>query len=192
MIRIARVYPSACVMAVAAFLSGAACVPAHPVTPLPIDLLRELPRAAQAPAADAPRLIVVKVVDHQGASKPALVMHATSRVIWQVQMTDAAELKTDMARLPGGDPAADLTVRLGMSDGRLYEDVYRGRLAGRGRDAPAWQPLAIDLAPYSGWKWSIFNQPARRIWSLILNVQGGDAEVAFVEPRIEARMASRF
>jgi len=164
-------------------LSGTACLPAHPVTPLPVDLLLELPRAAQAPAADAHRLISVEVVDYQGQSKPALVLHATSRVIWQVQMTAVAELRTEIARLPGNDAAGDLTVRLGMSDGRLYEDLFRERLAASGSDAPDWQPLAIDLSPYSGWKWSLFYQPARRTWSLILNVQG-DGAVALVEPRL--------
>jgi len=154
---------------------------------MPIDLLRELPRASRGPAAEADRLISIEVVDHAGVPAPGLVMRATSRVIWRVQMTEPAELRTDMARLPGGNPAAELSVRIGVSDERLYEDAYRDRLPAAGVDGPAWRPLAIDLTRYSGWKWSLFHQPARRVWLLILNVQGGDAAVAFVEPSIDAR-----
>ncbi len=153
---------------------------------MPIDLLRELPRAARAPAGEAARLISVEVVEQDGSPRPALVMRATSRVIWTVQMREAASLRAFVARLPGGDPAAELVVRIGVSDERVYEDYFRERLAAPAGDIPEWQPLAIDLSLYSGRKWSLFYRPAWRTWSLVLNVQGGDASVALVEPRIEA------
>ncbi len=154
---------------------------------MPIDLLRELPRAARAPAGEADRLISVQLIDHAGTPKPALVMRATSRVIWQIQMREVAELQTDIARLAGGNPAAELSVRIGVSDERLYEDYFRERLAAPPDGTPVWQPLAIDLSLYSGRKWSLFYQPSRRTWSLVLNVQGGEAAVALVEPRIIRR-----
>ena len=172
--------------AAALVLSGAACVPSSPATPMPIDLLRELPRAAVAPAA-RPNLVSVQVIDRDGAQHAALVMHPTSRVIWQVQMTEPAKLRADMGRLPGGDAGAELSVRIGMSDERIYEDHLRERLPHPAGEAPAWRPLVIDLSLYSGRKWSLFYQPSRRTWSLVLNVQGGDAAVALVEPRIIRR-----
>jgi hypothetical protein len=172
--------------AAALLLSGAACVPSNPATPMPIDLLRELPRAAVAPAA-RPNLVSVQVVDRDGAQHAALVMHPTSRAIWQVQMTEPAELRADIARLPGGDAGAELFVRIGMSDERIYEGHFRERLPHPAGEAPAWRPLVLDLSLYSGWKWSLFYQPSRRTWSLVLNVEGGDAAVALVEPVIAAR-----
>jgi hypothetical protein len=172
--------------AAALVLSGAACVPSSPATPMPIDLLRELPRAAVAPAA-RPNLVSVQVIDRDGAQHPALVMHPTSRVIWQIQMTEPAELRADIARLPGGDAGAELSVRIGMSDERIYEDHFRERLPHPAGEALAWRPLVLDLSLYSGWKWSLFYQPSRRTWSLVLNVQGGDAAVALAGPVIAAR-----
>jgi len=169
-------------------LGAAGCAPDRVATPMPIDLLRELPRAARAPAADADRLISIAFVDRDGASKPALVMRPTSRVIWQIQMADVAELRTDIGRLPGGDPNARLSARIGVSDERLYEDYYREQLELPAAGSPVWQLLVIDLSLYSGRKWSLFYRPARRAWSLVLNVQGGgDAAVALVEPRIVSR-----
>lgn len=172
--------------AAALLLSGAACVPSNPATPMPIDLLRELPRAAVAPAA-RPNLVSVQVIDRDGAQHAALVMHPTSRVIWQVQMTEPAELRADIARLPGGDAGAELSVRIGVSDERIYEEHFRQRLPHSAGEVPAWRPLVIDLSLYSGWKWSLFYQPSRRTWSLVLNVEGGDAAAALVEPVIAAR-----
>lgn len=172
--------------AAALLLSGAACVPSNPATPMPIDLLRELPRAAVAPAA-RPNLVSVQVIDRDGAQHAALVMHPTSRVIWQVQMTEPAELRADIARLPGGDAGAELSVRIGVSNERIYEEHFRQRLPHSAGEVPAWRPLVIDLSLYSGWKWSLFYQPSRRTWSLVLNVEGGDAAAALVEPVIAAR-----
>lgn len=154
---------------------------------MPIDLLRELPRAARGPAAEADERIRVELVDGPDGVRPALVMHPTSRVIWQVQMAERAELRTTIARLPGSDPGATLSVRLGVSDERIYEDHFRETLDPPPGDTASWRPITIDLSLYSGPKWSLFHQPSRRLWSLVLNVQGdGQTAVALVEPVISA------
>jgi hypothetical protein len=159
---------------------------------MPIDLLRELPRAALAPAGEAAERIRVTLVDGPDGARPALVMHPTSRVIWQVQMAERAELRTTLARLPGGEPAATVSVRIGVSDERIYEDYFREALDPPAGEQADWRPLVIDLAYYSGPKWSLFYQPSRRLWSLVLNVQGdGQAAVALLEPVIIAPSSRR-
>lgn len=172
-------------MLIAGLLWVSACAPELSQTPLPVDLLRELPRADRAPAAESHRLITVEVVSPDGSPRPALVMRASSRVIWHVQMTEAAELRTTLARVDDGS-GGNLSVRLGVSDGRLYEDVYWERALAADGASQAWQPLVVDLSPYSGWKWSVFYRPARRVWLLILNVQGSGT-VALAEPVIVPR-----
>lgn len=155
---------------------------------MPIDLLRELPRARLAPVAEAADRIEIAVVDHRGSPRPALVMRAPSRVIWEIQMRDRAKMRVDVARFGSGEPSADLSIRLGVSDDRVYEDLFQGRFDPPPGAEPEWQALSLDLSLYSGRHWSLFHQPARRVWLLVLNVQGGDgASAAFVEPRIVAR-----
>ena len=52
----------------ALLFAGAACVPSRPVTPMPIDLLRELPRAVSAPAGRAD-LVSVQMIDVAGTPR---------------------------------------------------------------------------------------------------------------------------
>jgi len=168
------------------------CVPDSTATPLPIDLLRELPRSERSPNPDPNQLVRVDFVRFQGEPRPALLMRTSSRVIWSVQMLEEAELRADLALLPDSPPGADVTVRVGVSDDRLYDDLLLLTLPSPRDGQPDWAPLTVDLSAYSGRKWSVFHQPSRRIWRVVLNVGGSDGgRAAFVLPRIEARSAPR-
>jgi hypothetical protein len=50
-----------------------------------------------------------------------------------------------------------------VSDERSYEELARVPVA-----SGSWQPIRVDLTPFSGWKWSLFYQPSRRDWKLII------------------------
>lgn len=112
---------------------------------------------------------------------PALVMAAPSRVTWTLQFTERAELAAEVAlAAEAGAPAGDgVTIRIGISDNRSYDELLRVRLdKGPAGAPPAWRPILLDLSAFSGWKWSLFYQPSRRQWKLIVNADatpGGSA-----------------
>jgi len=148
--------------------------------PLQIDLLHELPRALiQAPASSpGPH---VDLVPAESGLAPALVTPAPSRVTWTLQLTQRAELVARAGLMP--DPTATVaqgvTLRVGISDNRSYDELLRMKLdpAPAGSATP-WRPILLDLSEFSGWKWSVFYQPPRKTWKLIINADatpGGTA-----------------
>ena len=152
-----------------------------------IDLVAALPAAERRAAgivADAIR------VEHAADAAPAsLLLRAPARVTWTVRLPDSPSLTTMAALAPGPDGRVGdgVTIRIGLSDDRYYEDVLR--LALTASAAPtAGQPIALDLRKYSGWQWSLFYRPASITWKLILNADatpGGT--VALRNPSIVAR-----
>ena len=136
-----------------------------------IDLVRELPRAqVQAPASSPGAR--ADFVSSTSGQVPALVMSAPSRVTWTLQFRERAELTAEVALTADpGAPAGDgVTLRIGISDNRSYDELLRLRLDKPAPGtAPAWHPILLDLTAFSGWKWSLFYQPSRRQWKLILN-----------------------
>ena len=148
--------------------------------PLLIDLVRELPRAhVQAPATSPGAR--ADLVPSASGLVPALVMSAPSRVTWTLQFTERAELAAEVAlAAEQGAAAGDgVTLRIGISDNRSYDELLRVRLDKPPAGAPpAWRPILLDLSAFSGWKWSLFYQPSRMQWKLILNADatpGGSA-----------------
>jgi hypothetical protein len=152
-----------------------------------IDLLHELPRAQVR--AVAPEGARVDLVAGEAGLVPALVMPAPSRVIWPVQLTERAELTARVAVL--GD-AADrgVTIRIGISDNRSYDELLRtkigttGTTGTTGTQTLAWQPIRVDLSAFSGWRFSLFYHPNKKIWNLIVNADatpGGTAAWAGLE-----------
>jgi hypothetical protein len=106
-----------------------------------------------------------------GSARPALIMVAPARVTWPVRLpAQQAVLHTAVALLPSGDADAGVVVSVGISNNRFFDDLIRVPLkpAAPGA-AAAWRPLDIDLSAYTGWRFSLFNQPYRTTWKLILN-----------------------
>ena len=153
-----------------------------------IDLLHELPRAFIQPVS-APRP-AVDVVPGDPAAGVALLTPSPLRITWSLRFPERVAFTARVALVGAvpGVPNPGVAIRAGISDGRFYEGLYRLQLdPAPPQSPPIWHPIEVDLSAYSGWKWSLFYQPSRRAWSLVLNVQGGNAAVALVEPRITAR-----
>jgi hypothetical protein len=135
--------------------------------PMPIDLLRELPRAkVQAPASSPGAR--QDFVPGESGLVPALVMTAPARVTYTLRFAERAEIAGRIAVLDGAGATAGVTLRVGISDSRRYRELLRLPVAGT-PGAPRWQEILVDLSPYSGLKLSLFYQPARRDWSVIIN-----------------------
>lgn len=186
-----RAYSTACGLLLVVAVAGSSCRRA--AAPTPIDLLREFPgaeRRAVRPVNEAVRLDTVTL---GGSTRLALITMAPARVTWLVRLTaQHAVLHAAVALLPAPgdtDTTAGVLVRVGISNNRFFEDVIRVPLkpAAPGADA-AWQPLDVDLSAYSGWRFSLFNQPYRTTWKLILNAEAHPrGTVAWADLRIDLK-----
>ena len=166
-------------------LPAAACGGRTAEVSIPIDLLTELPRAERRASGIVDQAVRVDLVGVAGDVEPALVMEAPARVIYSLKMPGAARLRSGVAVTASAATAANgVQIRVGVSDDRFYDELLRMRLA----SAHPWTPIDVDLSRYSGWKWSLFYQPGRQTWKLILNadVMAGGA-AAWARPVIEMR-----
>ncbi len=141
----------------------AAC-DAGPDRPTEVDLLAGL-SGAERRGAGPGEAIRADVVGIDGDVRAALVMRAPARVTWTLRLPLHASLTTAVVLIPDTEPAAPegVTVRIGLSDGRNYQEVREIEPTG------VWQPLTLDLREYSEWKFSVFYQPLRRTWQLVFN-----------------------
>ncbi len=155
---------------------------------MPRDLARDLAAARVQPAVE-PLPVRRAVLDLNGTSTPAILMTSPSRVTWAVRLPERAELHATAAIVPDTDPAraAGVTVRIGVSDDRTYDELARVTLL---PPAPgsraAWHPVVIDLTPYSGRKWSLFYRPSRVTWQVIVNADatpGGTVAIGSLDVR---------
>jgi hypothetical protein len=167
------------------FAPCAACTRRRTSVNLPIDLMSELPRAERRAHGAIDQLVRIDLVNIGGDVEPALVMDAPARVIYSLKMPGTARLRTRVAVTSnGGGVASGVQIRVGVSDDRFYDELLRLRLL----PAQPWTPVDVDLSRYSGPKWSVFYQPGRQTWKLILNADvmpGGAA--AWAQPAIEMR-----
>jgi hypothetical protein len=151
--------------------------------------MRELSGARIQPAATAEVAHLGDVADAGGAV-PALLVASPARLTWAVRFPAHAELDASVALVSaeGTAPpsAANVTVRVGISDARAYEELFRLSLTPG--PAVAWQPVRVDLGAYSGWKWSLFYRPSRITWQLIVAADPTPAgSVAWRTLRLQAR-----
>ncbi len=148
--------------------------------PAEVDLLALLPTAERRAGGDIDEVIRMDVVGIQGDARTSLVMRAPARVTWTVTLPlharflSAVALVPDASALPQG-----VTVRMGLSDGRTYREIGKAE-ATRPRG-----PGTLDLSEDSEWKFSLFYQPLRKTWRLVLNADAtpGGA-VAWDVPRL--------
>jgi hypothetical protein len=163
-----------------ALLCGVTACGAERDRPAEVDLLAGLPTAQRRAAGNIDEAIRADVVGVGGDARTALVMRSPARVTWPVQLPMHATLVSALALVPdpGGAPAG-VTVRIGLSDGRRYLEIGKAEVTG------TWVPLTLDLREYSEWKFSVFYQPLRKTWQLILNADAtpGGA-VAWDVPRL--------
>lgn len=148
--------------------------------PAEIDLLSELPKSERRAPVNPDEAVRAGVVGVEGDMRTALVLRSPARVTWTVWLPLHARL-TSAALLVAGPPGEPqgVTVRIGLSDRRRYTELTQVNATGK------WMPLTLDLRKYSEWKFSLFDQPLRNRWQLIVNVDatpGGTA--ALDRPRL--------
>lgn len=147
---------------------SAGCGGTEPASSLPRDLMRDLSSARIQPAASSEVAHLGELADGAG-STAALLLRSPARLTWPIRFRERAELDASVALVatPAEPQPAGVIVRIGISDDRAYEELWRLTLTAPG-DRVAWQPVRLDLGSYSGWKWSLFYQPSRITWNLIV------------------------
>jgi hypothetical protein len=129
--------------------------------------MRDLAGARIQPAASADVARLGEVAD-AGASIPVLLTAAPARLTWLVRFPARADFDASAGVVPGDPAAAGVTVRIGLSDDRAYEELARLPLTAHAGPGITWQPIRVDLGAYSGWQWSLFYRPSRINWNLIV------------------------
>jgi hypothetical protein len=154
--------------------------------PASIDLVAALPTAERRALAPPDTAIHATVVSRDGAGQPALVTDAPARVIFPVNMPARARFRTAVSLQ--SPPGTGVTIRMGIADSRLYEELLRLSLEPPAAGADPWRTIDVDLGAYSGWQWSLFYHPSRITWKLVLNADatpGGS--VVWLRPTIDMR-----
>lgn len=139
----------------ATLMAAAGCGLTSEDRPVEVDLLSTLSAADKRAAGDPATAVRADVFTVDGVGRMALVMAAPARVIWRVQLPFHARLRTAVA--------GDGRLRVGASNGRLYQEVGQVEVSG------PWTPIDLDLRALSEVKWSVFYQPLRMDWQLIFN-----------------------
>ena len=113
-----------------------------------------------------------------GNARMALSVPASSRVILPLMLPARGVLTTGLA--VDGPPGSAVLFRIGISDDRIYEPLESIRAAAEDCGA-GWLPMSVDLHRYAGRKFSLFFQPDRRTWRLVLatNVEAGEVTAAY-------------
>jgi hypothetical protein len=140
--------------------------------PAEVDLLSVLPSAERRAAGDPAKWIRADVFVAGDDGRMSLVMEAPARTTWDIRLPLHAQLQT---ALTGAG-----RVRIGVSNGRTYLEVAQFEAT------RAWTPVTIDLRGLSEVKWSLFYQPLRMDWRLIINADATAAgnTIALDRPRL--------
>ncbi len=151
-----------------------------------INLIDALPRAerrAALPVTDAFRL---DVAGPPADRRLGLVISAPARLIWSERLHPRARLRASFVLVPGAPPGSGVTLRIGVSDQRVYEMLFTRQLLASNKDDAAWIPLDLDLGAYGGWQWSLFYRPWNTTWRINVSVDAHPhGAVALERPRIE-------
>jgi hypothetical protein len=95
---------------------------------------------------------------------PSIVAPVPSRMVWPLPLPRRGAFRAFVALAAEGtgQPAR---LRVGVSDHRVYEGLAEVMVPpGDSR----WIELRADLSAYAGWKWSLFYQPDRVTWRIVL------------------------
>lgn len=117
-----------------------------------VDLIQQFPTAEKRsvlPEAQAYKLIDVTI---GGETKKAIFMHPTSRMIFRLTVPRDAWLRTSIALQPEAwtKPGDGVLFRVGVSDGRTYEELLNQHINPYGNEADRrWFPIKLDLSTYA-------------------------------------------
>lgn len=148
--------------------------------PAEIDLLAQLFTAERRASGNVDEAVRMDVVGIRGDARTSLVMRAPARVTWPVTLPLHARFLSALALVPDASALPQgVSVRIGLSDGRTYREMGKAEATG------TWAPVTLDLREHSEWKFSVFYQPLRKSWRLVLNADAtpGGA-VAWDLPRL--------
>jgi hypothetical protein len=162
-----------------------------------VDLAETVGRAERRPGPSVGAEIVAEI---DGDTRRALSVPPVSRITWMLTERIPARtvLRTAVAILPAtAESRRGIVIfRVGMSDGRTYEDLVRQEVpvTPLPRDR-RWVPIVVDLSRYGGWQWSLFYRPDERTWQVVFNTAGAggiedDVQGLWAEPGIDARHGS--
>jgi hypothetical protein len=90
-------------------------------------------------------------------------------VTWPLAIQPRARLHTAIAVRAGEGAVGTATFRIGISDARYYEELFRREVVFGPGMTPDWVPADVDLSSYGGPQWSLFYHPSRRTWRIVLN-----------------------
>ena len=141
-----------------------------------IDLLHGLDSAQKRASMAVDQAFHVEFVTIDGDRRQAIFAHPASRLTWPLRLPGRAVLRTAIALKPEVWERANdgVLFRIGISDGRYYEQLYYRHLhpAARAEDR-RWTPVEIDLRAFTTFRWSLFYRPWDRTWNLILSTDNG-------------------
>ena len=174
--------------AVALWVIASGCGSQSARTSHAIDLASELPHADRRALPPIDAMIRTGTAGPPADERQALLITAPARVTWTVRLGAGAVFRTAALLGPDGRPGPGVTLRVGISDQRVYEGLFSQTLTSSRAGAERWQPLEVDLSGYGGWQWSLFYRPSEINWRINVSVDpspGGD--IALDAPRIEMR-----
>lgn len=152
-----------------------------------IDLMERLSAAETRPAGGS---FEIREMTCGGSTRPSLAVPPSSRAIWTTLLPSRAVLSAGLA--VEGPPGSAVLFRVGVSDDRVYEEL--ASVTVRADDCEtAWTPVSIDLGGHSGLKFSLFYQPNRRTWRIVLatNIEEGAVVRAYwAQPGISSDTAA--
>lgn len=126
------------------------------------DLLRHFQDAERRPLQGAFEL---KEHTFAGVPRASLVVPPESRVTWKLFVPHRGRLQMFVAFADAS--AASVAVRVGVSDGRVYNTIVERTVTSADAER-GWVPLDVDLSTYAGRKWSLFYRPDQRKWHIIV------------------------
>ena len=145
-----------------------------------VDLVREFDLAEKRPRTG----FQITSYSAGGVVRPAIVMPVPSRVIWSLPLPRHGRFRAFLSLSSGGNPAAAIRFRFGVSDFRTYEGLAQETITAA---QPGWVDFRTDLSAYAGRKWSLFYRPDRVTWRVVLaaDVVGeGPAAAVWGSPEI--------
>jgi len=145
-----------------------ACRSKQPPVAPSIDLVAELPHAERRAAGDIEVAIRPDVVGKGANSRMAIVMQAPARVIWLLRLPARPHIHTAVALAPepDGTMGGGVTARVGISDGRSYDQPLLLKVTPDPSGVVVWHDVDIDLHAYAGWQWSLFYRPSEITWRI--------------------------
>ena len=163
---------------------ASACADGGLATSAEINLIDRLPHAERRAPGVLDEKIRLDVAGPADDRRSALVIEAPARLTWLERVGAHAQFRAAAAFVTGGSGDAGVTLRIGVSDDRIYDPLFTRRFDAAS-PASAWVPLEVDLSRYGGWQWSVFYRPSETTWRINLSVDAAPhGAIALDRPRI--------